>query len=133
VNDNVEALRRMFEAVGNDEDRQPVRELLDPEVEFIVHGKDPRAGRYHGLAGVREFFDGWAEAWEEWQIEVQRIEAVGDDSVAVDILQRARGRGSGAEVENRPAQLWTFRDGRVIRWEIFPSFDEAVAAGRATS
>jgi ketosteroid isomerase-like protein len=130
---NVEAVRRMYDAAPSGENPEPLRELLDPDVELIVHGKDPRAGRYEGAAGVREFFEGWFEAWERVEFDVERIEAVDDDRVAVDIHQRARGRGSGVEVENRPGQLWTFRDGRAVRWEIFPSFDDAVAAGRTAS
>jgi ketosteroid isomerase-like protein len=130
---NVEAVRRMFESIRGGANPEPLREMLEPEVEFIVHGKDPHAGRYVGHAGVREFFERWSDAWEKWEFHPERIEAVDDERVAVDMHQRGRGKGSGAEVRNQPGQLWTFRHGRVVRWEIFPSFDDAVAAGREAS
>ena len=39
--------------------------------------------------------------------------------MAVLLRYRARGRGSGAEVEGRESALFTFRDGRVVRYEWF--------------
>jgi ketosteroid isomerase-like protein len=127
---NVEAVRRFFDLARAGRAPEAVRELLDSDVEFIVHGKDPGAGRYAGPAGVREFFEGWWDAWDDLEFEPTRIEAVDDSRVAVDIHQRARGKASGIKVENHPGQLWTFREGRAVRWEIYPTFDEAVAAAR---
>jgi ketosteroid isomerase-like protein len=43
------------------------------------------------------------------------------DRVAVVVRFRARGRGSGAEVEGRESALFTFRDGKVARYEWFHS------------
>jgi ketosteroid isomerase-like protein len=41
---------------------------------------------------------------------------------------RARGRGSGAEVEGRESALWTLRDGRVVRYEWFHEPTDAFQA-----
>ena len=41
------------------------------------------------------------------------------DRVAVLVRFRARGRGSGAEVEGHESALFTFRDGKVVRYEWF--------------
>ncbi len=46
------------------------------------------------------------------------MKAVGDQ-VAVLLRYRARGRGSGAEVEGRESALFTFREGKVVRYEWF--------------
>jgi hypothetical protein len=40
---------------------------------------------------------------------------------------RARGRGSGVEVEGHGAQLWTARDGLLARMRLFQSREEADA------
>jgi ketosteroid isomerase-like protein len=39
----------------------------------------------------------------------------------VQVRFRARGRGSGAEVEGSESALFTFRDGKVARYEWFHS------------
>ena len=41
------------------------------------------------------------------------------DQVAVVVRYRARGRGSGVEVEGRESALWTVRDGQVVRYAWF--------------
>jgi ketosteroid isomerase-like protein len=50
---------------------------------------------------------------------------VDGDRVLVPVIQRARGKGSGVEVEQRFYQLFGLRDGKVIRFEEYA--DEAVA------
>jgi ketosteroid isomerase-like protein len=43
-------------------------------------------------------------------------------------LATGRGRGSGLELDMRIGQIWTFRNGRVVRYESLPSWEEALAA-----
>ena len=38
---------------------------------------------------------------------------------------RGRGHGSGVPAEMRFFQLWTFRDGRAVRMELYWDLDEA--------
>ena len=40
----------------------------------------------------------------------------------------ARGRGSGVEVEGTESSLWTFRGGKVIRYEWFHGPEDAFKA-----
>jgi ketosteroid isomerase-like protein len=44
------------------------------------------------------------------------------------MYQRGRGKGSGVEVEERHGQIWTFREGKVIRHATYPNLDEALEA-----
>jgi ketosteroid isomerase-like protein len=50
------------------------------------------------------------------------------DRVAVLVRYRARGRGSGAEVEGSESALFTFREGRVARYEWFHGEADAFEA-----
>ena len=50
--------------------------------------------------------------------------------VAVRVHFEGTGRESGARVTADVGQLWTFRDGVAVRFEIFPSMDEALAAAK---
>ena len=128
ADENVEALHRLFELVGDGENPEVLYELLDPDVELTLTDDDLNSGPHHGRDGVRNYFRSWAGTWSEWHFRPERLVAIGDDQVAVDLHQRGRGRGSGVEVESRVAQLWTFRDGRVVRWEHFRTFEEALSA-----
>jgi ketosteroid isomerase-like protein len=77
-----------------------------------------------GHAGLAAAFRDWFEAFDEFTIEQEdRVEQ--GDRVLVTMRQRARGRGSGLEVEERFYQLFTLRDGKVFRFEEFS--DEADA------
>jgi ketosteroid isomerase-like protein len=126
--ENVEALRRLFELVGDGENPDALYALLDPEVVFVIPAGDLEGGEYRGHDGVRRYFRRWAGTWETWHFRPKRFEVIDEHRVAVDLFQRGRGKGSGVEVENRPGQLWTFRDGVVVRWENFASFEEALSA-----
>jgi len=60
--------------------------------------------------------------------EVEFVDA-GETVVALIHQQRLRGRGSGIEVDAPPYALsFTFRDGKVVRWVIYPTQAEALEA-----
>jgi hypothetical protein len=54
------------------------------------------------------------------RIEAEEFHEVGD-RVAVPIRHRARGGSRGVEVEIRIGHLWTVREGKIIRLEVFPA------------
>ena len=39
-----------------------------------------------------------------------------------------KGRGSGLVLDMRIGQVWTFRDGKIVRYEAFPSWERALNA-----
>jgi len=51
-----------------------------------------------------------------------------EDSVLAVINFRGRGKASGAEVNIELFQLWTFRDGKIIRGQGFFDREEALEA-----
>ncbi len=65
--------------------------------------------------------------WDDYHVEIEEILDAGP-SVVVMLRERGRGKGSGAPFEQLHPQLWTFRGGRIIRWESFPTRSEAVEA-----
>ena len=48
------------------------------------------------------------------------------------LLIRFQPRGSSAMVENQVGALWTIRDGRPVRCEMFPRREDALAAAGMT-
>ena len=70
----------------------------------------------------------WLSAWEEpLVIEVEEFIESGD-RILVLIRWRGRGKGSGVEMAAEGAHLWTFRDDRVVSWDVYRDRDEARAA-----
>jgi hypothetical protein len=51
-------------------------------------------------------------AWEQWRIELEDIQDVGDGRVLVRFTEQARGRGSGASTSVRVEGVWTVSNGR---------------------
>jgi ketosteroid isomerase-like protein len=70
----------------------------------------------HGHDGVAAAFRDWFDAFEKFTIETEDYSARGD-RVLVAMRQRARGKGSGLEIEQRFYQLFTMRNGLVVRFE----------------
>jgi len=125
--ENIELMRRIAEA-ANKTDPSALRELLAPGVFWKVTETAPDlVGTYHGIAEVQGFFARWDQAWEEWDWEYPEMRAVGDTVLARMHLW-GRGRSSGVESENDLWQLWTFRGGKVIYYEDFPTREQALEA-----
>jgi ketosteroid isomerase-like protein len=103
---------------------------LDDDFEWVVPNHPEGAVR-HGADSVIEFFREWMEPWEKLEIDWE-LEEAGPDAALAIIEMRGQGRVSGVPAEMRVFQLWTFRDGRAVRMEMFTDMDEARrAAGLA--
>jgi uncharacterized protein len=100
-----------------------------PEIEWDFTHTDqwPEQAVYRGYEEVLEFFRTWTEEWNDYRFEAEEIVAAGDKVVVV-IRDEGMGRRSGVKLERTHAQLWTFRDAKVIRIELFDTKDEALEA-----
>jgi ketosteroid isomerase-like protein len=103
----------------------------DPAVELCEWPEAPGAQTYRGPDGLRQALGRWFEAWEWMHLDIAEIVDAGD-RVLVSLNQRARGSGSGAEVELTSHNVYTFRDGNVTRVQLFIDREAAVAAAGLT-
>jgi ketosteroid isomerase-like protein len=102
--------------------------LLDPETEIDTTGVDmPGFGVLRGLEGHRKLWTRWIEDWEHYSWNHSNLTEVGEH-VLVDAEIRATGRGSGARVVWNQCQVWTFREGKIIRWSFYKDRASALAA-----
>jgi ketosteroid isomerase-like protein len=127
VSDNVEAVRRGYEAF-NRGDVEASLAVLHPEIEwhtYIVPG--PGGGTYHGYDGVRELWSDARRIFGEFRNVPEDLFDAGDRVVAF-VRVEGIGSQSGVPVHARIAHLYTFRDGKVIRVESFEDRDEALRA-----
>ena len=87
----------------------------DPEVEFFSVLAALEGKAFFGPAGIREYFTEVASAWDEWRVELERVEEAQDGRVAVAMTMHLRGHASGAAFERRAGNLWDLRGEKVWR------------------
>jgi ketosteroid isomerase-like protein len=104
--------------------------------EFIGHGFVwdmstfrgwPERRKYEGIEGAREFIGDWTSAWEDWRLEVVRLEDAGDEVVAI-LHQSGTSKTTGLEVDMDFAQVWTVEDGKETYMRMYADTDEALRA-----
>ena len=72
---------------------------------------DGRVGRGH--EAILDHLGRWAEAWEDWTVDVEQVRAAEGEKVFVLIRERGRS-SSGLKMDERHAELYTVRDGKVV-------------------
>ena len=80
-----------------------------------------------GPDGVLEYMSRFLAPWESLTIAGESFRDTGD-TVLVEVRQNGIGRSSGAPVELRYFQLWTFGGGRVVRLEVIMNEQTALEA-----
>ncbi len=85
------------------------------------------SGFSQGREGVRQSLAAWVGAWDDFHSELRELIDSGDKVLAAG-WQRGRGRGSGVEVAQDFAGIWTVRDGRIVRWDMCADRAEALEA-----
>jgi ketosteroid isomerase-like protein len=106
---------------------EPLFALLDDQVVWDYVGAFPESATYHGPDEVRAVFGQWAGAFDDFGVEAEDVIGAGDE-VVVRMRQWGRGKETGAPVENRVWQVFTFRAGKVVHCRGFHSEAEAFAA-----
>ena len=129
-NENVARAREATEAFTRG-DIEAFLATLHPEVEIFSTPELPNPGTFVGREGWVEWTSAWFEAWEGFEVEIMEYEAVGRRHVVMPAVQRAKGAGSGVPVEMRAYYLGEYRDGLAVRFHLYATHDDALAAARA--
>jgi ketosteroid isomerase-like protein len=122
----IEVLRAGYEAVNRGDWAAAFRDV-HPDFELKTADRVLNPGTYRGVDAATRFFEDLLEPFDRVTIEPQEFVESGD-RIVVMLLTRFRPRGSSAEVQNRIAHLWTMRDGKAARCEIFPEREKALEA-----
>jgi ketosteroid isomerase-like protein len=118
--ENVEALLRQYERFSRD--GEIVADIYAPDAEWTAAREDPDAATHRGIEAISAYFARWFGAFEKAKLQV--VETIdGDDRVFAWIAFAGRGISSGAPVEMQQAQVFSFRDGKIVRVEEY--FDRA--------
>ena len=107
-----------------------ILELLTDDIEWVNPGPPdviPGAGTHRGKEAVAGFFGTLAQNTDFQTFEPREFIAQGDKVVAL-IYSEATVRSTGRSVVDHAAHVWTFRDGKVARFEVIQDTAAIVAA-----
>jgi ketosteroid isomerase-like protein len=83
---------------------------------------------YVGADGIRRFFTDIEDTGPDFRIEVDRVQAVGENNVIVSMRTSATGRTSGIVNGTESTNVYDFIEGKISRIRIFLDRDEALEA-----
>jgi len=125
--ENVARFQAVVEACNRGELAGVVADFA-PECEFVSSGAIPGAGgTFRGPAGYRRFLESFWNVFDNPSLEVHELIDAGDQVLA-SLTLRGNGKESGVEASMDVWQLWTVRDGEVVRGEGFTSRSDALEA-----
>jgi ketosteroid isomerase-like protein len=119
--ENVEIVHRFLSVDDDDE----ALTYADPAIVWNPIEELPTQGH----DAVRASLTHWKADWDEYRVIPEEFVDVGDRVVAT-VRLRGRGRGSGVEVDARFYDVYTLRDGKIIRMDQFTERSEALEAVR---
>ena len=130
--ENVEIVRRLHESFAKGDNERPFS-AYDSAIEWdMSRSSSPLPGEesvFHGHDGVRAYWRAWLAAWEFVDAPVERLVDAGDQVVSLFGPSKLRGKASAVVVDTPPwAQVWTLRDGAVVRMRIYPDHAQALEA-----
>jgi ketosteroid isomerase-like protein len=125
--ENVEVVRRGLGAFSR-ADFDTMRKLFHPDIEWHDQWELPGSTVSFGVEGVLRHFKAVMEDLADYRVDLEAFEEAPDGRVVASLLTSAVGRGSGAAVERRTVGVFTVREGKVARGDIFGSRREALEA-----
>jgi ketosteroid isomerase-like protein len=117
--ENVEIVRRFLSIVDVDE----ALAYADPGIVWNPIEELPTQGH----DAVRASLAHWKAEWDDYKVMPEGFVDMGD-RVVVTVRLRGRGRGSGVEIDARFYDLYTLRDGKIVRMDQFAERSEALEA-----
>jgi ketosteroid isomerase-like protein len=132
--ENIELVRRSYRLLAELREAKPgaleraFRECFDEGLEVRSPDAYPEGAQvFRGRAGLMRWVESTREIWDEWRFERERFLDAGD-RVVVLVRVVARGGSSGVSLDRKTAHLWTLRDDRVTRCDVYLDRSEALEA-----
>jgi len=106
---------------------EDVHSLFHANVVFVNHGFPAGEMSCVGLAGVRSLFRDWYKPWKAYRTEVERAVDCGE---RVLHLTRDFGVlwGAAQEITLTLGCVYTIRDGKIARWDVYLDRADALKA-----
>ena len=129
--ENTRLVQSAYEAFGRG-DMAALAEVMADDIEWVNPGDpdvDPNAGTFEGKEAVLGWFGGLASTLDFTTFDPREFIAQNDKVVSL-VYSEATARDTGRAFVNHEAHVWTFRDGKVARFQNYQDTAAAVAAHR---
>jgi ketosteroid isomerase-like protein len=123
--ENMRLFQEGMEALSRG-DMEAFLSLVDEDVVWIA-ARSAVEGAYHGHDGLRKFFADNEENFEVFEPDFREVRDLGDRILVFGAIH-IRGRGSAVETDIPIAGIFTFKQGKLVRWEDFRDRDRALEA-----
>jgi ketosteroid isomerase-like protein len=105
--------------------RRHVEETFDPDV--LLEAEEAfTEGEWRGHEGAVGFVANQMEVLADMWLRVDDYVHVDDDCLVAAITFGGRARHTGLEVELHPLHVFTLRDGKAVRWQVFLEREQAL-------
>jgi ketosteroid isomerase-like protein len=119
------AALKAFYAALNQNDIPAMVRVFDPQIERVEFIESPQGGTWHGLEAVTAHFTRARGTWAEGACEPEHFVVAGD-RVVVLVHVRVRLKGETQWHQGRIADVFTFRNGKVIQFRSFADRRQAL-------
>jgi ketosteroid isomerase-like protein len=114
--ENVEIVKRANAAL-NAHDVDGLCNLLHPNYEFVDHMGAVAEEAGSGIETMRRLIEGWVETFPDFRAETEEY-IDSDDRVVCVTHWRGTGAGSSLAYSQRAAEVYTLRNGLIVRAEL---------------
>lgn len=129
MTDRLEQIRQLFPKF-NANGLEPALPLFDENVTWMAPPEWMDQPVYCGHQGLRDLVDLWNSNFDDFELDLEDLQAVGDRVVALMFL-RGRIKGSDQQIQQRASWVMDFGpDGRVTHLCAYFSWEEALEAAR---
>ena len=125
--ENVEVVRAMWAAYARGDFEASLGAYTEDTVWDDTRYR-PDGAVHLGRDALVEVVRTWRGAWEDYEVEAEKVLDAGDDRVAVLLCENGRGKGGGVELTNRWGLVTTVRGGRIVHTMVYRDPDEALEA-----
>jgi ketosteroid isomerase-like protein len=122
------AINETYQSGDLDAWRRHVEDVFDPGVVLESETGAFTEGRWHGHDGATAFVANQMEVLEDMWLRIDEYFEPSENCLIVPVTFGGRARHTGIELELHPVHVFTLRDGKAVRWQIFPDRDQAEAA-----
>jgi uncharacterized protein len=118
---NLLLINTFFQAYATN-DLDAIRQILDPDVEWVVPGRHPLSGTKAGVEEVLNYF----KQLSVFSFHARPIVMGFNDEYVIDCHLNWSNQEGSENIERMSCLLWKFRDGKIIKVYNFPEDQHAI-------
>ena len=107
---------------------EAVLTYVDPEIAWYAPPEWLEDRIYRGHDGIRKLASHWAGNFDDYHLDLERVFELDADRAVALVYQRGRIKGGGAQVEQPVGYVAEFRDEKLIRMDVYFSWEAALDA-----